>query len=369
MAPVNTTHVHVPVAGQVSTHPEGRAVVFHGAAETGHKTAGKTRDKRITVGTGLDCGDVPGVGRIIHDPDHRAGFAYAQAVNIRDLNRVVGFLPVMVTGHGDYRTVKDAATGVRVTEVEAALHLALGVIAVTVNLEAVAQVDAHITEELVVILELRRAPDHHGRVKHVVVAGVFNMRVAGVHQGLGVRALKCPAGGVGFLVFHAEVEKAAAAHGQTDVAGEVETIAVAFIVLAPARFERAAFGVVLQFKVDHPGDGVGTVLGGGAVTQHFHPLQRNRGDDGHVRALRTVRHAVAQEGDDRGPVAALAVHQHQGGIRRQAAQGGRAHQGGGIVDGLLVDLVGRDQVGQRRVHIGRTHVGQVLTVEHVHRHQ
>src|SRR6266480_2525172 len=36
--------------------------------------------------------------------------------------------------------------------------------------------------------------------------------------------------------------------------------------------------LLLQHDVDHPRDGVGAVLGGGAVTQHLDPFDRRRGD-------------------------------------------------------------------------------------------
>src|SRR5690606_20492445 len=67
----------------------------------------------------------------------------------------------------------------------------------------------------------------------------------------------------------------ATAHRELDAAvGRCQgVLAVAARVLAPAE-HRLAAGPALQRDVDHSGDGVGAVLRGGAVAQHFDPVDR-----------------------------------------------------------------------------------------------
>ena len=103
----------------------------------------------------------------------------------------------------------------------------------------------------------------------------------------------------------------------------------------------------LQLEVDHAGDRIRAVLGGSAVTQHFYLTQgdrRNLGDVGEVGALTTELHRS-------GTVTTLAVHQYQRVIGWQAAQGGGAYQGAGVVDVLHVHVEGRHQVAQQIVHV------------------
>ena len=78
-------------------------------------------------------------------------------------------------------------------------------------------------------------------------------------------------------------------------------------------FERAALGRVAQHEVEHAGDGVGAVLRTGAVAQHFDAFERNRRDGAKIDPVRPVR---LPDADRRGTVAAFAVDQHQGRIRR-----------------------------------------------------
>ena len=78
-----------------------------------------------------------------------------------------------------------------ITIVETPLNLALGIVAVAVNLHVVTDIEPGIAEELVVVFEFRRAPDHHVGVEDTVVIGVCNIRVAGI-ESMPVR--QCAAG-------------------------------------------------------------------------------------------------------------------------------------------------------------------------------
>jgi hypothetical protein len=104
---------------------------------------------------------------------------------------------------------------------------------------------------------------------------------------------------------------------------------------------------LLEFDVDHAGDRVRAVLGGGAVAQHLHVLDRQQRDRVHVGAG-VAAVARAEQVHQGRRVAALAVHQHQGLVGTEAAQGGRVDQVGAVGAGLA-----------RRVERGRD-VGQGL---------
>ena len=138
--------------------------------------------------------------------------------------------------------------------------------------------------------------------------------------------------------------------------------------LAPTGVERQALGCLLQLEVQNPGDGVRAVLGCGAVTQDFDPLQGDSRDDGQVGALRPAIAAVRSEGNDGGTVAAFAVDEHQGGVGRHSAQVGRPHKGGVAADGVLVDVIGRHSGGQQRIHVPDAVGLQILALNDVHRH-
>jgi hypothetical protein len=78
-------------------------------------------------------------------------------------------------------------------------------------------------------------------------------------------------------------------------------------------------GAVLEHQVHHPGDGVGAVLGGGAVAEHLDPVQGAGGHGVEVDAARP---------------GAPAVHQHQGVVGAQAPEGEGPDDVAGVGDAL-----------------------------------
>src|SRR5450830_789038 len=109
------------------------------------------------------------------------------------------------------------------------------------------------------------------------------------------------------------------------VEGQVARTAAAIEILAAAGRDGGAGRVLLEDDVDHARDGIGAVLGGGAVLQHFDVVDGGDGNEVEVgRSAALVR--PAQHGQVGGGVAALAVDQHQGVVGRQAAQAGRQGQ-------------------------------------------
>ena len=139
--------------------------------------------------------------------------------------------------------------------------------------------------------------------------------------------------------------------------------AVPFVVLTGVIDQADAFAVFLEVEVDHPGDGVRPVLGGGAVPQHFNALDRGGRDRGNIRALRTGTADLHQGG----PVTTLTVYQHQGVVRGQAPKGCRTDEGRTVADRLPRHVVGRHQRLHEIVHIGVGRPFNGLCIENVHR--
>ena len=156
---------------------------------------------------------------------------------------------------------------------------------------------------------------------------------------------------------------------QPGVARDGVSAAVARAVAAGVQLEAAAAAVVLEQKVQHPGDGVGAVLGRRAVAQHLDLPQRDRRDGRDVGALRSVGDAVADPGDDRAPVPALAVDQHERVVWGEAAQVGWSDESSRVPDGLGVDVVGRDQGPQLIADVGAALADDVLERDGVDRHR
>ena len=87
--------------------------------------------------------------------------------------------------------------------------------------------------------------------------------------------------------------------------------------------DAAAARGLAQTQIDDAGDGVGAVLGRGAVAQNLDRSQADRRDGVQVEGGRaTTQRAV--DIDQGADVAALSVQQHQGLVGRQTAEGGGA---------------------------------------------
>ncbi len=135
-----------------------------------------------------------------------------------------------------------------------------------------------------------------------------------------------------------------------------------------AGFDLAAVAAVVQDHVDDAGHRIGAVQRAGAITQHFDALDgadRDRVEVDRGGALADLAVSV----DQRGVVAALAVHQHQHLVRRQAAQLRGTHVVGTAGVGLAREVERRQQGLQRTAQLAVDHAGlaDVLGGEHVHR--
>ena len=147
-----------------------------------------------------------------------------------------------------------------------------------------------------------------------------------VDQRLSVGTLMPPGKALVAGVFEAQIGEAVVAQRHAQIAFHLVSLLI-LVELPIMRPNLAAFSGVFHLKVDHPGNGVGAVLGGGAVAQHFHIFQGDAGDHADVGPVGAFAGAGDKLGDQRGPVPAFAVDQHQGLVRGQPPQGGGANEG------------------------------------------
>ena len=128
--------------------------------------------------------------------------------------------------------------------------------------------DRGVSDQRELVLDVRGAPDHD-RVRDIGVA----VR----DQARGLRILAPPAGGRTVLDFQGERGEASLAKARAEYAGGRDLVAVANESLAVLNVEAAGFRVVLEHEVHDARDGVGAVLGGGAVAEHLELLHRDAG--------------------------------------------------------------------------------------------
>ena len=170
-------------------------------------------------------------------------------------------------------------------------------------------------------------------------------------------------GGAAVAVFGRKRDEQALVAHRSEGA-QVHQFAVALLVFAVARVEAALGAGALEHDVDDAGDGVGAVLRGRAVAQHF-DAGDGVGRDGIEVHRRTAAADAAVEVEHGAAVAALAVHQHQGLVGRQAAQLGRTHVVGAVGDAGAREVVGGNQPGQGLVDLGRALALHLGGIEHI----
>ena len=163
-------------------------------------------------------------------------------------------------------------------------------------------------------------------------------RVGGLESD-GVRPLVRARGGVAVRILHGGDQMAVAAQRGPAAHADLIAGAVAEIALGGLGVGRKA-GLCVEDDVDDAGDGVGAVLGRGPVAQHLDVA------DGVVRDLGEVGGLRAVDADEGRAVEALAVHQHQGHVRRQVVQRGWADELQAVRGRQPLDVERRDQLGQ-----------------------
>ena len=125
--------------------------------------------------------------------------------------------------------------------------------------------------------------------------------------------------------------------------------------------------VAIQLDVQHTGDGIRSILGGGSVPQQFDPVDRSCRDGVQVRTHGSAAHRTIHV-DQRGSVTTLAVHEYQGLIGTETSDGGRIDVVRSIRHRLRGGIEGRCDVVQdvRDVRLRCFH-HQTFQVQHVHR--
>ncbi len=210
--------------------------------------------------------------------------------------------------------------------------LAPGIGAEAVHLDIVAQPETRV--------ERQRLPVERGIAHGNVVAPTGALIDAAAHRALLL------------AIFGGEVDEAAIAEGQPDVppAAMGEAVAVAGLPDVSGRRPAAVGG--LEDDVDHPGDGVRTVLRRGAVAQHLDPLDGVDRDGVQIDPGGALLQPAADIEIGRF-VATLAVHQHQHMVGAQPAQRLRVGQRRGVERLGLAGQRGQ-QFDQRIAQIDRT---------------
>ena len=171
----------------------------------------------------------------------------------------------------------------------------------TVEIDVLAEGGTVVGKEFQVVSDKGLAPG---------LGGIGHIGVAGLDQRSGICSLHRAVGLVRVAVLQAEVGPSIFV-AQTDIAGRTVREAIAGLEDTGFDFKRCSLVVVLQLKVHHPGNGVGTVLGRGPVAQHFHLSEGDGRDRRRVLPLRRIGNAIAEPVNHRGAVAALAIDQYQ----------------------------------------------------------
>ena len=153
------------------------------------------------------------------------------------------------------------------------------------------------------------------------------------------------------LVLAGDIDEAAVAQAKAEIGADAGGLAAVLVIAAAVEGDRAPVVGILGNHVDHAGDGVRPVLGGGAVLQHFDAADRAGGNEREIGGRAARIGAAAQHRQVGGGMAALAVDQHQRVIGAQPAQcGGQGEVGGIAAKALEVE----------RWQALRQHLGQVL---------
>ena len=121
-----------------------------------------------------------------------------------------------------------------------------------------------------------------------------------------------------------------------------------------------------QAQVDDAGDRVRAILRGGAVAQHLDSVERHGRDGVEVDRRRSPTHGAVGVEQGRG-MAANAVDQHQGLVRRQAAQRRRADRVGAVIGGRPREIDRRGDRRQRGGQLGRALSLQAGAAQHIDR--
>ena len=112
------------------------------------------------------------------------------------------------------------------------------------------------------------------------------------------------------MPFAGDVDEATVADAEAARHGGAEAVAAGAAGGAAIERQFTAVRIFLQDDVNHPGDGVGAILGGGAVAQHFHAADGGHGNGAQIRAAGAPTDHAVQYPKPGHAVAPLAVDEH-----------------------------------------------------------
>ncbi len=182
-------------------------------------------------------------------------------------------------------------------------------------------------------------------------------------------------GEVAILLFDGEADEALVEERKAHIGGQIVAgaaglqavggvNAAAIKIIARGGGKCAARGFFLEDDVDDAGNGVGAVLGGGAVQQHFDVIDRRFRNQRNVGGRGAGRKAAAIDLQVAGVVTALAVHQNQCVVGRQAAESGGERQVGGVAAELLRGEGGNGLAQSLAKVVGARALGQGVAAQH-----
>ncbi|MNH06857.1 hypothetical protein D3C79_662360 [compost metagenome] len=137
-----------------------------------------------------------------------------------------------------------------------------------VGAEALGEAHLGVGGEVVLVGNVARAPAPVAVAVVLLARGVDAGR-AGVEQAVVVTGI---AGRVLAAGVEGQGQEAVVGQGKAFPAAELALQAVALVVAAEAVAGVAAVIALLEHDVDHPGDGVRTILGSSAIAQDLHPF-------------------------------------------------------------------------------------------------
>ena len=150
------------------------------------------------------------------------------------------------------------------------------------------------------------ALDNHAAIGHGISDAVHVAKAA-----VGTRAI----GGFALQVLTKQAERPAAELQANTTAhvvgGAVVFVTLAWTVLARVRVDERRKLPFLEHDVHHTGDGVGAVLRGRPVAQHFDAFDRAGRKGVQIDTAGARRRAVGEHIQQRGGMAALTIDQHQ----------------------------------------------------------
>ena len=353
VVPVADRQIGVP-AGQLAAHADRAGVIFEIGIDEGQEAVGRQRH------------EIGGVGRL--GGGERAVVAVGRGVLIA------------VIGRAETVAVPVGAEAVKFP-VSAERHAGIDEEAVIFG-PGVAIAEFEAVEGQLARIERRRRPvvvrpevvaGAIGRVAVAIFGGEVHEPGADGHAEIGPERVDLAVVGVAFAIGGGgedavvrRIEEGLAGVGLQ--AGDVGDVVEGGLISAVGRGRAAAVVGAPELDVDHAGDRVRAILRRGAVAKHLDAADREARDQVEIHGGAAAADR-AVDVEQRRDVAALAVDQHQGLVRAEAAQGGGAQRVGAVGDRGLRKVERGDEVVEDLVGLGLSRIGDRVGADHIDRNR